>query len=167
MQRNRGMLAAFRRNRWPRLPDIYGIRAAAIAGYPMYRGVSRLIGMQILETTDELDDKLDTLERHWNDFDFFFVHVKKIDSAGEDGDFDHKVELIEEVDQKIPRVLDLGPDVMVVTGDHSTPAVLKSHSWHPVPVLLHSATAGPTASIVLGNAPAWAVVWARACRQRI
>ena len=123
---------------WPQLPDIYGIRAAAIAGYPMYRGVSRLIGMQILETTDELDDKLDTLERHWNDFDFFFVHVKKSDSAGEDGDFDRKVKLIEEVDQKIPRVLDLGPDVMVVTGDHSTPAVLKSHSWHPVPVLLHS-----------------------------
>jgi 2,3-bisphosphoglycerate-independent phosphoglycerate mutase len=123
---------------WPRLPDIYDIRAAAIAGYPMYRGVSRLIGMQILETTDELDDKLDTLERHWNDFDFFFLHVKKTDSAGEDGDFDHKVKLIEEVDQKIPRVLELGPDVVVVTGDHSTAAVLKSHSWHPVPVLLHS-----------------------------
>jgi 2,3-bisphosphoglycerate-independent phosphoglycerate mutase len=123
---------------WPQLPDICAIRPATIAGYPMYRGVSRLIGMQILETTDELDDKLDTLERHWSDFDFFFVHVKKTDSAGEDGDFDHKVKLIEDVDQKIPRVLDLGPDVIVVTGDHSTPAVLKSHSWHPVPALLHS-----------------------------
>jgi len=123
---------------WPGLPDMCGIRAAAIAGYPMYRGVSRLIGMQILETTDKLDDKLDTLERHWDDFDFFFVHVKKSDSAGEDGDFDHKVSLIEAVDRKIPRVLDLGPDVMIITGDHSTPAVLKSHSWHPVPVLLHS-----------------------------
>lgn len=123
---------------WPRLPDIYGIRPAAIAGYPMYRGVSRLIGMKILETTDELDQKLDTLEAHGDDFDFFFLHVKKSDSAGEDGDFDRKVELIEEVDKKIPRMLGLGPDVTVVTGDHSTPAVLKSHSWHPVPVLLHS-----------------------------
>jgi 2,3-bisphosphoglycerate-independent phosphoglycerate mutase len=123
---------------WPRLSNLYGIRPAAIAGYPMYRGVSRLIGMQILETTDELDKKLDTLEIHWNDFDFFFLHVKRADSAGEDGDFDHQVELIEEVDKRIPRVLGLGPDVMVVTGDHSTPAVLKSHSWHPVPVLLHS-----------------------------
>ena len=123
---------------WPRLSNLYGIRPAAIAGYPMYRGVSRLIGMQILETTDELDKKLDTLESHWNDFDFFFLHVKRADSAGEDGDFDHQVELIEEVDKRIPRVLGLGPDVMVVTGDHSTPAVLKSHSWHPVPVLLHS-----------------------------
>jgi len=123
---------------WPGLPDLYGIRPAAIAGYPMYRGVSRLIGMEILATTDGLDEKLDTLEKHWNNFDFFFVHVKKMDSAGEDGDFDHKVALIEEVDQKIPRVLDMGPDVLVVTGDHSTPAGLKSHSWHPVPLLLHS-----------------------------
>jgi 2,3-bisphosphoglycerate-independent phosphoglycerate mutase len=123
---------------WPQLPDIYGIRPAAIAGYPMYRGVSRLLGMQILETTDELDGKLNLMERRWNDFDFFFLHVKQTDSAGEDGDFDRKVKLIEEVDQKITRVLEIGPDVIVITGDHSTPAVLKSHSWHPVPVLLHS-----------------------------
>jgi len=123
---------------WPQLADLYGIRPAAIAGYPMYRGVSRLIGMEILDTTDGLDEELDTLESHWNDFDFFFLHVKPTDSAGEDGDFDHKVELIEAVDKRIPRVLELGPDVILVTGDHSTPAVLKSHSWHPVPVLLHS-----------------------------
>jgi 2,3-bisphosphoglycerate-independent phosphoglycerate mutase len=126
------------RPHWPRLKDIYGIRAAVVAGYPMYRGVSRLIGMRVLEATDGLDRKLDTLAAHWDDPDFFFLHVKKIDSAGEDGDFDHKVKLIEEVDQKIPRLLDMGPDVLVITGDHSTPASLKSHSWHPVPVLLHS-----------------------------
>ncbi len=131
------------RPHWPRLPDIYGIRPAAIAGYPMYRGVSRLIGMEILETTDGLDEELNTLEKHWNDFDFFFLHVKKTDSAGEDGDFDHKVALIEEVDKKIPRVLNLAPDVIVITGDHSTPAGLKSHSWHPVPVLLHSCYCRP------------------------
>jgi 2,3-bisphosphoglycerate-independent phosphoglycerate mutase len=136
---------------WPRLPDIYGIRPAAIAGYPMYRGVSRLIGMKILETTDELDQKLDTLEAHWDDFDFFFLHVKKSDSAGEDGDFDHKVELIEEVDKTIPRMLELGPDVTVVTGDHSTPAVLKSHSWHPVPVLLHSRYCRPDGVHLFGE----------------
>jgi 2,3-bisphosphoglycerate-independent phosphoglycerate mutase len=139
------------RPHWPGLPDIYGIRPAAIAGYPMYRGVSRLVGMEILETTDELDGKLDTLEEHWNDFDFFFVHVKKMDSAGEDGDFDHKVKLIEEVDQKIPRVLDLGPDVIVITGDHSTPAGLKSHSWHPVPVLLHSRYCRPDGVVRFGE----------------
>ena len=126
------------RPRWPGLPDIYGIRAAAIAGYPMYRGVSRLVGMEILETGERLDEALEALGKNWNDFDFFFLHVKKTDSAGEDGDFDRKVELIEEFDRKIPRILDLGPDVIVVAGDHSTPASLKSHSWHPVPVLLHS-----------------------------
>jgi 2,3-bisphosphoglycerate-independent phosphoglycerate mutase len=126
------------RPRWPKLPEIYGLRSAAIAGYPMYRGVSRLIGMDVLATGDGLDEELDTLEKHWHDFDFFFVHVKKTDSAGEDGDFDRKVKLIEAVDKKIPRLIDLGPDVMVVTGDHSTPASLKSHSWHPVPVLVHS-----------------------------
>ncbi|UCD80929.1 MAG: hypothetical protein JSW26_05735 [Desulfobacterales bacterium] len=126
------------RPHWPQLPDICGIRAAAIAGYPMYRGVSRLIGMEIVETANGLEQKLDTLEKYWNDFDFFFLHIKKIDSAGEDGDFDRKVKLIEEVDKRIPRVLNLGPDVVVITGDHSTPANLKSHSWHPVQVLLHS-----------------------------
>jgi 2,3-bisphosphoglycerate-independent phosphoglycerate mutase len=126
------------RPRWPQLPELYGIRAAAIAGYPMYRGVSRLVGMEALETGDELDRKLDTLEANREDFDFFFLHVKKMDSAGEDGDFDRKVKLIEAVDKQIPRLLELAPDVLVVTGDHSTPASLKSHSWHPVPVLLQS-----------------------------
>jgi 2,3-bisphosphoglycerate-independent phosphoglycerate mutase len=126
------------RPRWPKLSDIYGIRAAAVAGYPMYRGVGRLVGMEVLETGDGLDEKLDTLENNWSDFDFFFLHVKKTDSAGEDGDFQRKVNLIETVDKKIPRILDLGPDVILITGDHSTPAVLKSHSRHPVPVLLHS-----------------------------
>ncbi|MGW8187539.1 MAG: 2,3-bisphosphoglycerate-independent phosphoglycerate mutase [Desulfobacterales bacterium] len=128
---------------WPQLGEVFGLRAAAIAGYPMYRGVGKLIGMQVLETGESLSEELDTLEKRWDDFDFFYVHVKKIDSAGEDGDFDRKVSLIEEVDRHLPRLLELKPDVLIVTGDHSTPAVLRSHSWHPVPVLFHSAYCRP------------------------
>jgi 2,3-bisphosphoglycerate-independent phosphoglycerate mutase len=129
--------------RWPQLGDVFGLRAAAIAGYPMYRGVGKLTGMQVLESGESLSEELETLEKRWSDFDFFYVHVKKIDSAGEDGDFDRKVSLIEEVDRHLPRLLELKPDVLIVTGDHSTPSVLRSHSWHPVPVLFHSAYCRP------------------------
>jgi 2,3-bisphosphoglycerate-independent phosphoglycerate mutase len=123
---------------WPVFFDTFGIKAAAIAAYPMYRGVSRLVGMDILETGETLEDEITTLEKNWNDYDFFYVHIKKIDSAKEDGDYDRKVALIEEADTIIPRIMKLNPDVMVVTGDHSTPSVMKNHSWHPVPVLLWS-----------------------------
>jgi 2,3-bisphosphoglycerate-independent phosphoglycerate mutase len=133
------------RPQWPQMSEVFGLRAAAIAGYPMYRGVGRLVGMEILDTGDSLAEELETLEKHWREFDFFYVHVKKIDSAGEDGDFDRKVALIEEVDKHLPRVLEMKPDVLVVTGDHSTPATLKSHSWHPVPVILHSGFCRPDA----------------------
>jgi 2,3-bisphosphoglycerate-independent phosphoglycerate mutase len=128
-------------SRYPRLPkltDIYGIRAAVIAVYPMYRGLAKLVGMQAVKTGDSVADEFAALESVHADFDFFFVHVKKTDSAGEDGDFDRKVSIIEEVDGEIPRLLALKPDVLMVTGDHSTPAALKAHSWHPVPVLLCS-----------------------------
>jgi 2,3-bisphosphoglycerate-independent phosphoglycerate mutase len=128
-------------SRYPRLPkltDIYGVRAAVIAVYPMYRGLAKLVGMQAVKTGDTVADEFTALESVHADFDFFFVHVKKTDSAGEDGDFDRKVSIIEEVDAEIPRLLALKPDVLVVTGDHSTPAALKAHSWHPVPVLLSS-----------------------------
>jgi 2,3-bisphosphoglycerate-independent phosphoglycerate mutase len=123
---------------WPDFSDTFGIKAAAIAAYPMYRGVSRLVGMDILETGETLEDEITTLETHWNDYDFFYFHIKKIDSAGEDGDYNRKVTLIEEADTVIPRIMKLNPDVVVVTGDHSTPSVMKNHSWHPVPVLLWS-----------------------------
>jgi len=123
---------------WPLFPEVFGLKSAAIAAYPMYRGVSRLVGMDILETGSTLEDELQTLKNHWTDYDFFYFHVKETDSAGEDGDFDRKVAIIEKVDRIIPDIMDLKPDVIVVTGDHSTPALLKSHSWHPVPVLLHS-----------------------------
>ncbi len=121
---------------WPTFPEVFGVRAAAIAGYPMYRGVAKLVGMDVLDTGSEVPEELDTLEKRWNDYDFFYFHVKKTDSSGEDGDYDKKVHIIEDVDKQIPRLLDLDPDVVVVTGDHSTPCAMQSHSWHPVPVLI-------------------------------
>lgn len=121
--------------------DLYGIRAAAIAAYPMYRGLAKLVGMQVIQTGKTLDSEIETLSGCFADYDYFFVHVKGTDSSGEDGDFDRKVSVIEEVDGVVPSIVDLNPDVLVVTGDHSTPVGLKSHSWHPVPVLLHAATA--------------------------
>ncbi|HYL82085.1 MAG TPA: 2,3-bisphosphoglycerate-independent phosphoglycerate mutase [Candidatus Acidoferrum sp.] len=122
----------------PRLTDIYGVKAAVIAVYPMYRGLARLAGMQAVKTGDAVADEIAALESAYAQYDFFFLHVKKTDSAGEDGSFDRKVAIIEEVDREIPRLLALRPDVLVVTGDHSTPAPFKAHSWHPVPVLLWS-----------------------------
>jgi 2,3-bisphosphoglycerate-independent phosphoglycerate mutase len=104
----------------------------------MYRGVAQLVGMDVLETGPTLWDRIGVLRARWEDYDFFFVHVKRIDSAGEDGDFERKVRLIEQVDKALPDLLSLAPDVFLVTGDHSTPAKLKYHSWHPVPVVLWS-----------------------------
>ncbi len=123
---------------WPLMKDVYGLNCAAIAAYPMYRGIAKLLGMHILETGETIKDEFKTLENKWNDFDFFYVHIKKSDSAGEDGDFNRKVSVIEEVDKEIPQLIDLNPDVIVVSGDHSTPSLLKYHSWHPVPTLLWS-----------------------------
>jgi 2,3-bisphosphoglycerate-independent phosphoglycerate mutase len=123
---------------WPSIKEVFGLKSAAIANYPMYRGLARLIGMDILKTGDSIRDEFKTLKRHFEDFDFFYLHVKKSDSAGEDGDFKAKVDIIQEVDKQIPELLELNPDVIIVTGDHSTPSLLKSHSWHPVPVLLSS-----------------------------
>lgn len=120
----------------PTYQDVYGLKAAAIAVYPMYRGLARLVGMDVLDAGTTFDDELTRLESAFNDYDFFFVHYKYTDSTGEDGDFDAKVARTEEFDAAIPRVTALKPDVIVVTGDHSTPSKWKAHSWHPVPVLL-------------------------------
>lgn len=123
----------------PSYQDQFGLRAAAIAINGMYRGVARMVGMAVLDVQGEtLADEFVVLEKSWNDFDYFFLHVKKTDTCGENGDFDGKVRAIEEVDAIIPRLLALNPDVLIVTGDHSSPAVLKAHSWHPVPLLLYS-----------------------------
>lgn len=123
----------------PTLPELYGLKPAVIATYPMYRGLAKLVGMTELDAGDTFSDQIDALHAAWDDYDYFFIHVKETDAAGEDGDFARKVRTIEEVDELLPRINELAPDVLVITGDHSTPAALKSHSWHPVPVLLSSA----------------------------
>ena len=122
----------------PLMTDLYSIRAGAIATYPMYQAVAKLVGMELVETGPSLSDQFDALEGAWEDFDYFFIHYKYTDSRGEDGDFDAKVACIEEVDALIPRLAALDSDVLVITGDHSTPALLGSHSWHPSPLLLRS-----------------------------
>ena len=126
------------RPEFPAMGEIYRLKPAAIAVYPMYRGLARLVGMEILNSGTSLEDEIKTLKENYSAYDFFFLHVKGTDSAGEDGDFERKVRVIEELDRALPVLIDAGPDVMIVTGDHSTPAVLKGHSWHPVPVLLNS-----------------------------
>jgi len=126
------------RPRMESLTDICRLKPAAVASYPMYRGLARLVGMDVLQTGSTVEEEFETVAERYSDYDFFFVHVKGTDSAGEDGDFDRKVRTIEGVDAALPVLLDLRPEVIVVTGDHSTPAVLKAHSWHPVPVLLSS-----------------------------
>jgi len=122
----------------PTMEEVFKLNPAAIAAYPMYRGLAKLVGMRILDTGSSIEDEFDTLNQHYADYDFFFVHVKKTDSAGEDGDFEAKVRVLEEIDRLLPRIIKLEPDVLVVSGDHSTPALMKAHSWHPVPVVLHS-----------------------------
>jgi len=132
----------------PKLPpyqEVYGLRSAAVAVYPMYKGLAYLVGMDIVGDAKTLDDQVDVLRQNWNDYDFFFFHFKYTDSRGEDGDFDAKVQKIEELDAAIPRIAELDPTVLIVTGDHSTPCYLSSHSWHPVPTLLVSACCRPDA----------------------
>lgn len=133
------MLRGFARlPKLPTLGELYHLNPAAIAIHGMYRGVSRLAGMTVLDIPGKtLNDQIDTLEKHWHAFDYFYIHAKKTDLAGEIGDFDQKVKAIEEVDSIIPRILALNPDVVVVTGDHSTPSVMSNHSWHPIPALLY------------------------------
>jgi 2,3-bisphosphoglycerate-independent phosphoglycerate mutase len=104
----------------------------------MYKGLARLVGMDIVGEAQTLDEQMDLLEQHWDKYDFFFVHFKYTDSRGEDGNFDAKVEVTEQFDSAIPRIEKLNPQVLIVTGDHSTPAYLRNHSWHPVPTLLVS-----------------------------
>jgi len=120
----------------PNFENVFKLKAAAIAVYPMYRGLAKLVGMNVVKTGQTVEDEFKTLKEKWNDFDFFYVHVKKTDSYGEDGNFDNKVKVIEEVDKALPLLLELNPDVLIVTGDHSTPCLMKGHSFHPVPLMI-------------------------------
>ena len=118
------------------MEDIYGLRSVAIAVYPMYRGLARLVGMNVVEPGKTIDDQFEVAKNVWQDYDFFFIHYKYTDSSGEDGNFAKKVSMIEALDAAIPSLRALNPDVLIVTGDHSTPSRLKAHSFHPVPTLL-------------------------------
>jgi len=132
--------------RYPKIAtmrEVYGVRPVAIAVYPMYKGLARLVGMDVVDGDAALPDQMQTLRKTWNDYDFFFLHYKYTDSTGEDGNFPAKVEMIERLDSEVPKIRALDPDVLVVTGDHSTPSLLRSHSWHPVPVLLWARTCRP------------------------
>lgn len=128
----------------PTFSDAFGLNAIAIATYPMYRGLAKLVSMETPALEGSVEDEINFLKQKYNDHDFFFMHVKKIDSYGEDGNFEGKAARIEEFDKLLPQILELKPDALIITGDHSTPSVMKGHSWHPVPVLIHS-------PYVLGN----------------
>lgn len=151
-----------------KFPERYGVRALAIAIYPMYKGIARLFGFDTPDVEGDLRNEIELLKSRWHEYDFFFLHYKDTDKAGEDGDFSRKVACIEYFDSLLPEILSLSPDVLVITGDHSTPSLLKGHSWHPSPVLLYSPYGGvPTgtrfterecASGYLGHFPARALM---------
>ncbi len=122
----------------PKFNDVYGVKSLAIATYPMYLGVAKLLGMDTIKPEGGIAQEVETLKKNYGNYDFFYLHVKKTDSNGEDGNFEGKCRVIEEFDKNLPDILSLNPDVLVITGDHSTPAFIKGHSWHPVPVLLKS-----------------------------
>ena len=122
----------------PAMGEVYRLDPAAIAAYPMYRGLATVAGMNVIPTGKNFAAEMDTLRANWDKHDFFFIHYKPADAAGENGDFDAKVRCLEELDPFVPDILELGPDVLMVAGDHSTPAIMAAHSWHPVPFMLHS-----------------------------
>ena len=122
----------------PRMAELYKLKPAAIAAYPMYRGIAQVMGMDVIPTGSTFGEEVKTLKDSFGRYDFFFVHYKPTDAAGEDGSFQAKVEALEEFDSHIPQVRELNPEVLIVAGDHATPSLLAQHSWHPVPFLLHS-----------------------------
>jgi len=136
---NTVLLRGFSKHRgYPSMKKRYGLNAFSIATYPMYRGITRLLGFTVHMGANTIEDEFKALKENYAQYDFFYLHIKQTDSRGEDGDFQGKVNVIESVDKLIPIITSLNPDCLVVTGDHSTPAKLKAHSWHPLPVLLYS-----------------------------
>jgi 2,3-bisphosphoglycerate-independent phosphoglycerate mutase len=138
---------------FPPFNQAYNLQAACVSVYPMYKGISKLVGMDLIDFEgDTPEDEFAAVAKNWQDYDFFFVHIKKTDSKGEDGDFSGKVEVIEGVDAALPGLLELKPDVLIITGDHSTPALIRTHTWHPVPFLLWApATVRPDDQIQFGE----------------
>ena len=126
----------------PSMGEAYALRPAAIASYPMYRGLATIVGMRVIPCGRTFSDEMDSLYQHYEEHDFFYIHYKPADAAGEDGNFEAKVSTLEDIDTYIPRLLGLEPDVLMVAGDHSTPAIIAAHSWHPVPFLLRSSLTG-------------------------
>ncbi len=123
----------------PTMEECFGLKACCIAVYPMYKGLASLVGMDIVEFMGStIQDEIEVLKRVWEEYDFFFVHIKKTDSYGEDGNYEGKIKVIEDFDKHVSQFLELKPDVVAITGDHSTPSIIKGHSWHPVPLLIHS-----------------------------
>jgi 2,3-bisphosphoglycerate-independent phosphoglycerate mutase len=146
----------------PHIPSMekrFGLNPVALAVYPDYKGVSRLVGMDVVEDLRDLDAQAAALRENWDRYNFFFVHHKYTDSKGEDGDFKAKIAEIEKVDSFVPRILELKPDVLLVTGDHSTPAVMRAHSAHPVPFLLHAGNLRPDAAAEFGERSCAAGLW--------
>jgi 2,3-bisphosphoglycerate-independent phosphoglycerate mutase len=140
--------------RYPKIAtmeEVYGLKSACVAVYPMYKGLARLVGMDVLDAGATLSEQVETLKKVWDKYDFFFLHYKYTDSTGEDGNFSAKVEMIERLDAELPKIRALSPDVLVVTGDHSTPSKLRSHSWHPVPTLIWARTCRPDAVVEFGE----------------
>ncbi len=143
----------------PSMAERFGLRPAALAIYPDYKGVSRLVGMEVIDGLKDLNDQVEALKQYRDRYDFFFVHHKYADSRGEDGDFQAKVAEIEKVDAFMPQIMALHPDVLIVTGDHSTPAIMKSHSYHPIPFLLHGRNTRPDDVAEFGERPCAKGLW--------
>ena len=136
---------------FPSMASRFGLNPLAVASYPMYKGIARLLGMTLAQETTAIEEEIQALTANWRSFDFFYIHVKATDSRGEDGNFPEKVKVIEKMDSLIPEICALNPDVLVVTGDHSTPAAMAGHSFHPVPVLLSAKTCRPDAAQIFGE----------------
>ena len=135
----------------PRFADRYGLKALGVAGYPMYRGLAAAVGMEIAESGPDIADELEVVRSRYRDYDFIYLHFKPTDSAGEDGDFGKKVRLLEQADRVVAELRALEPEVLVVTGDHSTPSIMRSHSWHPVPLAIESRWSLPEPSAVFSE----------------
>ena len=129
----------------PEIPNFeqrYQLRPACLAVYPMYKGLAQLVGMTKIEGPQTIEEQFKRYAAEYDNYDFFFIHYKYTDKFGEDGNFEAKTKAIEDFDAALPILLAKKPDVLAITGDHSTPCAMKGHSWHPQPVLLHSAFSG-------------------------